>query len=168
MVYWIKNLGGPRDPAHVGEVDNVTSLFSYVKQLVTRLLAQNNLRTFTVVKTVNKTAVTTAGVALTGQSSGSLNLVSATVQNDGNAADGATQGVFLQTNDATTPLNAGIVLLGNDLTAGKHVHVRVGYAMGSGKVVSVKAVGSNLSGNGVLTFHLVFRQETEGATISAS
>jgi len=141
-----------------------TDEYSDMLDTATALAAGNE---FTLTKSVTKTALVTGGIDLTGVSTLDVSLIGVDWQNDSNVGGGATDGIFIITND-TVPLNLPVAATGTDVLASGFYHKEVMFRLAAGKKVTAKAVTANFSGTGVLVFHLTFRRNTVGSTIAAA
>lgn len=132
---------------------------------------------FTITKIITKTTVihTGTGLAITGAASGNVVLKRIALQNDNTICGGATSGVYVRSNDATTPLTEMLVATGatldaTDLGTGTTGFVAsdIGYSVATGKILYLQAGTAALSGAGSLAVHMTFVRNADGATIAAA
>jgi len=115
---------------------------------------------------IDKTTIITAGLLLTGVSSGGeLILKRVTLQNDGTVTGGNTGGALIYTDDATYPLN--IALTNAVFAVSGFVGVDIGYPLQTGKKVGIKAVTGACTGVGALVITMTFVRNANAATIAA-
>jgi hypothetical protein len=122
---------------------------------------------FSITKAItDKTTIATAGLLLTGASSGGeLILKRFTLQNDSTVTGGNTGGALIYSDDATYPLNA--VLTAGVFAASGFLAADIGYPIQVGKKVGIKAVTGDCTGAGALIITMTFVRNANGATIAA-
>lgn len=123
---------------------------------------------FTITKIItDKTTIVTAGLVLTGVSSGGeLILKRFTLQNDSTVSGGNTGGAVIYSNDADNPLN--VSLTAAVFAENGFVGIDIGYPLQTGKTIGIKAVTGNTTGVGSLIVVMTFVRNANGATIAAA
>jgi len=112
-----------------------------------RVTADRDGISFVFVKQLAKTDVVTAGADITAAAKGDVLIESIAIQNDSNAAGGATGGVLVVSDD-TFALGKSLIAQGSDLVASESKDVAIGHLLNDGKKLQLKAVTNALTGTG--------------------
>jgi len=122
---------------------------------------------FVFVKQLAKIGVVTAGVDITATAKGDILIESITIQNDANAAGGATGGVLVVSDD-TFALSKSLIAQGSDITGSNQTVVAIDHLLNDGKKLQLKAVTSALSGTGNILVTIKAKRVVSSSALGAA
>ncbi len=113
-------------------------------------------------------AITTAGVDISGASTGALRLEAYTLQTNSTGLAAMTNFTIVINNTSgnLTPISQAITGLGANATVTAGATAELKFVLESGAKMTAKATGTNGTGAGTIDVYLVFRRVTPGAHVS--